>query len=236
MNTRVLELEKAGVISHTRQRDWFDPTTQRTNLTVIGTGGIGSLFTIMAGKLGVSHITIYDGDYIEAHNMPNQFFPLDDHGYAKVESVAKTVKEFTIAETTPHFERVTSDTPLSGIVVSGVDSMAARKEIAEAVKRNRFKIDRYFDARIGGEKITIYSVNPKNTAEWRLYEKTLYSDEEAREDPCTRRSVIDVMAHVGAHLLTSVREYISGIEPPQFIYVDVQAKQIFNGSLENTVG
>ncbi len=231
-----MELEKAGVISHTRQRDWFDPTTQRTNLTVIGTGGIGSLFTIMAGKLGVSHITIYDGDYIEAHNMPNQFFPLNDHGYSKVESVAKSVEAYTIAETTAHFERVTPETTLRGIVVSGVDSMAARKDIAEAVKKNRFKIDRYFDARIGGEEITIYSVNPKVAAEWALYEKTLYSDEEAREDPCTRRSVIDVMAHVGAHLLTSVREYISGVDVPQFVYINVKTKQIFHGTLENTVG
>lgn len=236
MNDRILELERSGIISHARQRDFFDPLTSKVTLTVIGAGGIGSFFSVMAGKLGINKIIVYDGDYIEAHNMPNQFFPLEDFGHAKVESLQSTIEKYTVSEVNGIFERVTSDTELHGIVVSGVDSMAARKEIAEAVYKSKFKVNRYFDARIGGEKIVIYSVNPKNADQWRLYQKTLYSDEEAREDPCTRRSVIDIMAHVGAHLLTLLRRYISNEEISEFTYVDIGTNKIYYGSLENTVG
>jgi adenylyltransferase/sulfurtransferase len=231
MNPRVLELERNGTIDFTRQRDWFDPTSIDAKLTVIGGGGIGSLFTVMAGKLGIGRITVFDDDSVEAHNLPNQFFPLDKLGYPKVHALSEAVSSFTISEVEEKNERVTDSTQLMGLVVSGVDSMAARTEIAKAVKANRFHIPRYWDARIGGEKIVIYSVNPKDPEEWRLFEKTLYSDEDAQEDPCTRRSVIDVMGHVGSHLLTGVRKQLAGDKVPGMIYMNVEANNIIQCEL-----
>jgi molybdopterin/thiamine biosynthesis adenylyltransferase len=236
LNNRVLELERNGVIDFTRQRDWFDPMTSEANLTVIGGGGIGSLFTVMAGKLGINKITIYDDDLVEAHNLPNQFFPLEKQGFKKVDALKGAAEEFTVSEIVAKDERVTKDTRLSGLVVSGVDSMEARKEIAEAVHRNRFHIDRYWDARIGGEKIVIYSVNPKDPDEWAAFQKTLHSDGEAQEDPCTRRSVIDVMGHVGAHLLTGVREQLAGETPVGFLYFNAKEKSMYTGTLIDAVG
>lgn len=235
MNTRVRELEIAGVIDFTRQRDWFDPTTETAKLTVIGGGGIGSLFTLMAGKLGISKIHVYDDDLVESHNLPNQLFPLDSFGHFKADALAETLEKFTIAEPVAHNEKVKEDTRLSGLIVSGVDSMEARKEIAKAVYANRMNIPRYWDARIGGEKIVIYSVNPRVPAEWKAYEKTLYSDAEAQEDPCTRRSVIDVMGHVGAHLLTSVRQQLAGDTPVGFLYHNVAENTLYTGTLEDAV-
>lgn len=231
MNQRVHELELAGDIDFTRQRDWFDPSTVDTRLTVIGGGGIGSLFTVMAGKLGIAKITVYDDDSVEAHNLPNQFFPLDKLGWPKVAALGEAVSSFTIAEVDGKNERVDEDTRLGGLVVSGVDSMEARKAIAKAVWTNRFHIPRYWDARIGGEKIVIYSVNPKDPDEWRLFEKTLYSDEAAQEDPCTRRSVIDVMGHVGSHLLTGVRKQLAKDHVPGMVYMNVETNSIIQCEL-----
>lgn len=235
MNNRIQELELSGAIDFTRQRDWFDPTSIESKLTVIGAGGIGSLFTVMAGKLGIGEITIYDGDNVEIHNLPNQFFDLVDIGKMKVTSLGDAVARYTIALVDEKPYKVESDTRLSGLVVSGVDSMSARKEIAAAVYANRFTIPRYWDARIGGEKIVIYSVNPKNPDEWRLFEKTLYSDEDAVDDPCTRRSVIDVMGHVGSHLLTGVREQLAGDTPDGFTYYNVGDKNLYHGTLADGV-
>jgi molybdopterin/thiamine biosynthesis adenylyltransferase len=235
MNKRVRELELSGVIDFTRQRDWFDPTSSQTKLTVVGGGGIGSLFTLMAGKLGISKIVIYDDDLVESHNLPNQLFPLDSFGYYKAEALADTLEKFTIAEAEAKTERVTKDTRLRGLVVSGVDSMAARKEIAEAVYKSRLDIPRYWDARIGGEMIVIYCVNPRDPVQWKAYLKTLYDDSEAVQDPCTRRSVIDVMGHVGAHLLTGVREHLAGDEPSGFIYYNAAEKTMYSGALEHAV-
>lgn len=235
MNKRVHELELAGVIDFTRQRDFFDPVTAATRLTVIGSGGIGSLFAVLAGKLGISKIVMYDDDLVESHNLPNQFFPLDGFGHFKVDALSDTLKSFTIAEPEAHSEKVTKDTTLRGLVVSGVDSMAARKEISESVYANRLNIPRYWDARIGGEMIVIYCVDPRDPEQWKAYQKTLYSDGEAQQDPCTRRSVIDVMGHVGAHLLTGVREFLAGDEPSGFIYYNAKEKTMYSGRLVDSV-
>lgn len=237
MNKRVQELELKGVIDFTRQRDWFDPMTSEATLTVIGVGGVGSLFSVMAGKLGINKIVLYDEDLVESHNLPNQFFPLDSFGYFKTDAVAETIEKFTIAEPQTISCKVDETSTLRGLVVSGVDSMSARAEIAKAVRRNRFNIDRYWDARIGGEKVVIYSVNPKDPDEWDAYQKTLYSDEDAESDPCTRRSVIDVMGHVGSHLLTGVREQLSGEKiPVGYTYLNIEDKKIYTGSIQEAVG
>ena len=228
---RIRQLELSGHIDFTRQRDWFDATTMEAKLTIIGCGGVGSMFSILAGKLGVSKLIVYDHDLVEAHNLPNQFFELDRLGFSKVDSIKSAVEAFTISEVEPRFTRVESSTNLSGLVVSGVDSMSARKEIAEAIHRSRMRVPHYWDARIGGEKIVIYSVNPRDPKQWELYKKSLYSDESAQEDPCTRRSVIDVMGHVSSYLLTGVREYLAGKEPVGFLYHNIEDKQIYSGDL-----
>lgn len=222
MNSRIAELELNGTIDFTRQRDWFDPSTAKVNLSVIGGGGVGSLFSVMAGKLGINKITLYDHDLVEAHNIPNQFFSLDGIGLTKVDSLASSIENFTVSEVEPRREKVDESTRLSGLVVSGVDSMSARADIAKAVHASRFTVQRYWDARIGGEKLIIFSVDPKNPSEWAAYEKSLYSDDDAASDPCTRRSVIDVMGHVGAHLLTSVRRSIAKEEVPGFLLFNIE--------------
>lgn len=232
MNTRIAELERDGVIDFTRQRDWYDSMSSSHTLTVIGGGGIGSLFTMLAGKLGINKIKVYDDDLVEAHNLPNQFFALNDFGHTKVDSLGRAVEAFTVSEFEGFAERVTAETRLAGIVVSGVDSMAARQEIAKAVYANRFNVSQYWDARLGGEKIVIYSVNPKDPEQWAFFMKTLHSDEEAVQDPCTRRSVIDVMGHVGSHLLTGVRKFLAGEQPPGMVYVDIENNKIFTATLE----
>jgi hypothetical protein len=230
MNLRVQELERDGVIDFTRQRDWFDPTSITTRLNVIGSGGIGSLFTVLAGKLGIGEIVIFDNDLVEAHNLPNQFFPLDKVGHTKVDALKGVIEAMTIAEVTHRHERYDGTEKLRGLVVSGVDSMEARKQIWQGIKGN-FLVPRYWDARIGGEKILIYSVNPRSPVECELFEKTLYSDEDAVDDPCTRRSVIDVMGHVGSHLLTGVRQQLAGESPSGFIYHNVKDSNLFSGEL-----
>ena len=42
-------------------------------VTVIGAGATGSFITLALAKMGVRHITVYDDDTVEEHNLPNQF-------------------------------------------------------------------------------------------------------------------------------------------------------------------
>src|SRR5690349_4359975 len=87
-------------------------------ITVIGCGGIGSPTAIIAAKMGVPEIMLFDDDHVEDHNLPSQFYFLEDNGQQKAKALAETIK--ALADTKVHVEcnRVSAETVLGGIVVS----------------------------------------------------------------------------------------------------------------------
>jgi hypothetical protein len=179
-----------------------------TKLTMIGVGGIGSFTTFTLSKMGIKNITVYDHDTVENHNLPNQLYRSQDLGKSKVDSISEIVTEFTGFKTNPKKEKYTNQ-PLSGIVVSGVDSMACRKEIWENIKFDP-KIDIYIDARIGGEVCRIYSIKPCDPDDIRLYEKTLCSEEKVANLPCTSQSIIYIGTMVSSLISIQVKKYLTG--------------------------
>lgn len=175
-----------------RQKGILDPDQHlQFPVTVIGCGGIGSPTTLALAKMGCDNITVFDDDLIEDHNIPNQLHKLDEVGEPKVTALREVVKEFTAVKLKTRAERFDAKLreEVSGVVISGVDTMEARKEIWEAIKYNP-AVDLYIDARMGAEVCRIFTVNPLIPNEVRQYEKSLYSDEEAHEAPCTERSII----------------------------------------------
>jgi hypothetical protein len=229
-NPEVAQMELDGEFDYLRQKDWFDPSKQTADLTIIGAGGIGSLFSVMASKMGINEITIIDDDSVEAHNLPNQFYPKSALGMPKVDAIGNVMEDFGIANVTPIEGRINSYSALfSPYIVSGVDSMESRRAIWYCIKsniENGADLKRYWDARLGGELVTVFSVDLTNPEEMRAYENsTLYSDEEALELPCTRRAVIDVMGYVGSYILTGVRQALAG--EPSYGYLFFNAATMF---------
>jgi len=51
-------------------------------ITLIGCGGIGSPVAMALVKMGCGQISLYDPDCVEAHNLPNQMYRLEDVGEA----------------------------------------------------------------------------------------------------------------------------------------------------------
>jgi hypothetical protein len=132
---------------------------------VIGMGGVGTHVLQMLLEHGTREVHIWDHDLVEAHNLPTQFLycPLDI-GYPKVESAAKFVDERgfeTIIIT--HDEWATAKTKLSGIVISGVDSIASRDEIWQGIEYNS-EVFLYIDARIGTSPGSSPTAKPLNWA------------------------------------------------------------------------
>lgn len=232
----ILDLELSGDFSYLRQKDWLDPTKLDSSITIIGSGGIGSMFCMLASKMGINDIIIYDDDSVEAHNMPNQLFDKAHLGMTKVEAAKDISERFGIATIYPRDSRVSQTTQFqSKYVISGVDSMVARKDIAIAVENtvnNGGEIERYWDARIGGEGINIFSVNPNDPEEWNAFKSTcLYDDSDAVDLPCTRRAVIDVMGYVGSFLATQLRHAVSGEEVPGFLNFSAESMTLETSNL-----
>jgi molybdopterin/thiamine biosynthesis adenylyltransferase len=172
-----------------RQLDIISPQQLQHPITVIGCGGIGSPTILALAKMGCGDITAYDPDRVEQHNLPNQLFRLEDLGRPKTDALADTISSFTGTKIKAMPEEVTGQ-KLKGLVVSAVDSMTARKAIWQNCLRFNPDTSLYIDGRMSGEVCRIFSINPLDPDHVRFYEQTLYSDEEAWEDPCTSRAVI----------------------------------------------
>lgn len=190
-----------------RQLDIVSPEDLASlRVTVIGVGGIGSPTTLALAKMGIRNIIVYDDDKVEPHNLPNQFYKKTDLGVLKVCALANLVDEFANATIEARAERFDGSQELSGVVVSGVDTMEARKLIWTAVKFNP-AVQLYVEARMGAEIARIHTVQPSDIFGVKWYESTLYTDEEAVQAPCTARAIIYCSLMIGALVANQVKKF-----------------------------
>lgn len=236
VNQEILDLEIDGKVDYLRQKDFFDPTKTDVGITIVGAGGIGSFTTVLASKMGFTDIVLFDDDSFEAHNIPNQFASREQVGMSKVDAVKQTAESFGIASVFTRKRQVDENTLFSTpYVASGLDSMSARKATWEAIKTSNEdgSIKRYWDARIGGQGINIFSVDPNNPDEVAAFESVcLYDDSEASTAPCTARAVIDVMGYVASFMTTQFRREIGGESVPGYLNFSAETFTLETCSIE----
>lgn len=157
--------------------------------TVVGVGSIGSHVAEALAKTGVGKLVLWDADKVESHNLPNQGFYLNDLGMSKVAAVEKRLEEGTGAdiEAVPSFfEEGAFGTRL---VVSALDSMAARKAVFKA-----FLLDPaaevFIDGRMGSRFGKVFIVSKDDQKSVAFYMESLHDDANAWTEPCTARSTI----------------------------------------------
>lgn len=227
----------APTVDYLRQREWFDPDKTFASVTVVGCGGIGSFAAFALAKLGVQKMALVDFDTVEEHNIPNQLFRIHgegaligpehgDIGLTKTNALAMNILDFAGIEVEEHNQDLNDGVPLNEVVISALDSMAARKALWEQVKY-KAKCKLFLDGRLGGQHIVLYAVNPISPEDIAGYEATLHSDDEGLELPCTARSVIDVGFSVGSLIARSVRLHYARQDLPSVTYVDWQNLDVY---------
>ncbi len=209
-----------------RQLDIVSESELQIPITVIGAGGIGSPVCLALAKMGCGQLAVYDDDTVEMHNLPNQLYRIADLGKPKVAALAEIVQAFTGTAIATHAERVDGQR-LAGLIVSGVDSMAARRQIWEQTVRYKPGVRLYIDARMGAEVCRIYTVRPVDPDDVRLYEATLYSDDEAEDEPCTARSIIYNVLPVAGLVANQVKKYVKGELLSREIVMDLKTLILF---------
>jgi molybdopterin/thiamine biosynthesis adenylyltransferase len=192
-----------------RQLDLVRPEALRIPVTVIGCGGIGSFAVLALAKMGCSVITVFDDDIVENHNLPNQYYKVADVGRPKVEALKDIVREFTEVEISAINEKLKGQTLSGGIVISAVDSMDVRQTIWQRVKYNP-TISLYLDGRFGAEVLRLYSINPLDIDDIRLYEGSLYPSSETLPIRCTAKSVMYTVLAVSAFISGQVKKHCMG--------------------------
>jgi molybdopterin/thiamine biosynthesis adenylyltransferase len=200
-------------IEYTRQQDWFDPRDHPdAHVTIVGVGGIGSPTALALAKLGIPNLTLIDHDYVEPHNVPSQMYGLEDVGRYKVDALQERIGQLTDARNVPYAVEDTLENyegAFQDVIVSALDSMAARTSLWGLVKHKPY-VPLLLDARLGGQSIVLYAVNPCDPEQIEFYESRLYSDEQARDYPCTAAAVIDVGFQVASLITRAVRLHYAG--------------------------
>lgn len=193
-------------VDYWRQVDLVRPEQLAFPVTVIGVGGVGSPVALALAKMGCPRITLYDPDLVEPHNLPNQLYRLQDVGRPKVEALAEILRLYAPLDVSPVQEAVAGQA-LEGVVISAVDSMAARTAIWGGSVRFRGSVPLYLDARMGGEVGRVLAVRPADPDQVRAYEATLYADEAAVEDPCTAQAIIYNTLGIAALVANQVKRF-----------------------------
>lgn len=232
-------------VTYWRQQDILSPQQlEQVEVTLIGAGGIGSPTALALAKMGIPKLTVYDPDTIEEHNLPNQIYPMtystyggsdgfetpSTIGHSKVIVLGWVLQDYSNVQYKFVEEKYESQ-PLSGIVISGVDSMSARRTIWEGVKAHKDFVDVYIEARMGAEVGMVYTINPKDEVQSKWYEDNmLYSDLDALEIPCTARAIIYNTFMLAALIASQVKKRIRHEPVAKEIVMDIGNLVLFHSS------
>lgn len=129
--------------------DFFKPEMCKQRIHIIGCGAIGSTVAENLARFGLTKISLYDFDVVEAHNIANQMFTQEDIGKLKVSAVAENLRKINpeIVGDLRIIEKGYVGQKLSGYVFLCVDNIDLRREIAKSCVGNTF-VKAMFDFRM----------------------------------------------------------------------------------------
>jgi hypothetical protein len=184
-----------------RQFDILKPSP--LDIHIVGAGGIGSWTALVLAKMGYENITVYDFDNVEDHNIATQFYKQSDLDTEKTKALAENIEMFS------GIKIKTSGKPdviKCEVLILAVDNMESRKEIT-----SKAVFDFCVDARMGGQIFNIFSFFP---FEIQRYDKTLFSDADAVQDPCTAKSICYNVFGIASFIGNIVKRFDKGEHLP----------------------
>jgi hypothetical protein len=183
----------------------FHPQYARP-VVIIGVGAIGSMVAFALAKMGVTNITVIDGDTVASHNVPMSLYRSGDLGRLKVEALAEVIAFTTgvTIKTVPEF--YVGQSLRRATIIACVDTMAARKVIWQQVK-GQVTVDLFIDTRTAEAYAEVYAISPRLPEEREYYEGLLYPDEEAARQTCGRHGIVFVSLGVAASVSATVARF-----------------------------
>ena len=207
----------------TRHLGIFDPHKNKISASIVGCGAIGSFVSVGLAKMGVVEQELFDFDKVEIENLPVQMHQKSFIGKNKAEATRETVKELCpISVDISINEKWDGQSLQSDVIVSAVDSLEVRKQIWESVKYDS-SIKILVDARIGGQAIKVFAIDPSNPDDIKIYDNSLKSTQ-GSELPCTERGVIDVSLFASSLLIRSIRRWIVSKQKEPYLVFDLSGK------------
>lgn len=232
-NQRLYGDDVAEGPDYRRQTLMFNPRNfEKEAVNIIGVGNIGSHTAITLARMGIRRICMFDPDRVEAHNLTSQNYSYHDLKGYKARVLRERIYAITnsrcnaqdinekFEDTVEKYKNNLRGMEIDNrILVVAVDSMKARKSIAETLKKYKFKPKLIVDGRVGGSQLEIYVSN--NVTEW---QKT-FADNPA-EDPCGGRFICHVSVIIGGLITNKIRKFLMKEPYEKSIVMDVNTLQI----------
>jgi len=199
-----------------RQYDIIPEKTLSTPVTVVGAGAIGSWVVLLLAKMGMTDITVYDHDKVAIENVNCQLYGREDVGVPKVFALTKIVQKLSAKiGLRVATEKWSPDPATKGIVICAVDSMEVRKQVFEEICKSHIFVEWFIDCRMGAEEALMYTVRPHNPKDAATYRKTLYTDADAVQAPCTAKATGYTAALISGWCVRSVKAILTKEAPPR---------------------
>jgi len=193
--------------------EFFQPEMCKERIHIIGCGAIGSTVAENLVRFGLTKLTLYDFDHVEAHNIANQMFRQIDIGKTKVEALAEMLCDIN-PDVQNDIKLVTKGyvgQKLSGYVFLCVDNIDLRREIATACKDNPY-VKAMFDFRMRLVDAQHYAADWKNKKMVEDFLNSMaFSHEEAKaETPVSACNItLSVVPTVRAIVAYGVSNFIN---------------------------
>lgn len=193
-------------------------------VTLIGAGGIGSIFGPLIAKCGVEELIIYDKRAFASVNLQVQNLRACDLGLPKAQVVAREAAAINPAVAVRAIEREFMPLDiLDGIVIAAVDSLEARRMIFESVLRQKDSVALYFDGRLSRsahEAFQLFSIDPKRGVEVAEYEKWLFPGTTLPKEPRPERLAAHTPYGLAWAFGLTMARVVSGEDRPWHIMGD----------------
>jgi hypothetical protein len=198
-----------------RQQDFLPEDVLNNKINIIGAGGIGSITTLALTMMGFKHITVYDMDKVEAHNMASQLYGPTDIGTPKVVALKQLIERLTGTKIKIQDMKVTNMlSERAGILILAVDSMDMRIKLFDNLIEKASIINQpsyIIDARMGGETANIYAVHLSNIAKLK---KELFPSTEAVHIPCTAQAIAYNTFGIASLIGAIIKKIVTGDKFP----------------------
>jgi len=193
----------------TRQADIIPTSIHDEQITIIGAGATGSRIAFDLAKSGFNNIEVWDYDNVDTVNLNTQFYKHSDVGRAKVEALQANIEEFTGYKISIENKKYEAGTVFDGMVVCALDSMEGRRNIWESHVKQGFMTKLVLDPRMGAEFAALYCMQPSRAEDINDYEKTLHSDSDSEQAPCTARATAYTAGLAAGMVVASIKGYLT---------------------------
>lgn len=170
---------------NTRSQDIAD--LKNVEFHIVGCGAIGSSVAMQLVRLGADNFYLYDFDKVEIPNIGVSQYNEQDVGLPKVRALINHMKRVNVMiKVEGIIDRFrTYEGSKEGILILGLDSMKARRDIVKMLVKCPHKPKIVIDGRMGAEHYQQYIYNNITMSQ---YDKNWYSDDESDPEPCTRKA------------------------------------------------